>query len=202
MASSSALLFLSGIAVYGIMLLLPLYLQQLRGMSALGAGMFLIPQGLGTLGSRTLAGKLSDTIGSRAVALAGFGIVGLATIPFALSTDGTNTWFLMAVLLVRGFGLGAIVMPLMVASYQGLQPADIPHSSIITRTAQQLGGSFGTALLAVILQTALVARAADGRAGAAAAFDVAFWWSIGFAGLAVVLAFTLPGRPSRATASD
>ncbi|MFT4200201.1 MDR family MFS transporter [Gordonia sp. (in: high G+C Gram-positive bacteria)] len=193
-ASASALLFLSGVAAYGIMLLLPLYLQELRGMDALGAGLFLIPQGIGMLGSRSLAGRLSDTIGTRAVALFGFAVVGLATIPFALSTATTDKWLLMAVLVVRGFGLGAIIMPLMVASYQGLPAADIPHSSIITRTAQQLGGSFGTAVLAVILQSALLTRGAHGPSGVSASFDIAFWWSIGFAALATVLAFTLPGR--------
>jgi EmrB/QacA subfamily drug resistance transporter len=195
--SASSLLFLSGIAAYGIMLLLPLYLQQLRGASVLAAGLFLVPQGLGTLASRTLAGGLTDKIGARWVGVAGFAIVGLATIPFAFSTATTNEWYLMAILFVRGFGLGAVVLPLMVASYQDLDRADIPHSSVITRTVQQLGGSFGTAILAVVLQSALVANASRGPAGAADAYDQAFWWSIGFAGLATLLALALPGRPKK-----
>jgi EmrB/QacA subfamily drug resistance transporter len=193
--SASALLFLSGLAAYGIMLLLPLYLQQLRGADVLAAGLFLVPQGLGTLASRALAGRLTDAIGARWVGVVGFAIVGLATIPFAFSTATTNEWYLMTVLFVRGFGLGAVVMPLMVASYQGLDRADIPHSSIITRTAQQLGGSFGTALLAVILQAGLTAPVAHATAGVADAYDQAFWWSIGFAALATALSFALPGRP-------
>jgi predicted MFS family arabinose efflux permease len=196
--SGSALLFLSGLAAYGIMLLLPLYLQQLRGFDVLAAGLFLVPQGLGTLASRSLAGRLTDRLGARWVAVVGFAIVGAATIPFAFSTATTNEWLLMALLFVRGFGLGAIVMPLMVASFQGLASADIPHSSIITRTAQQLGGSFGTAVLAVILQSGLTAHATQGTSGVAAAYDQAFWWSIGFTALAVVLSLALPGRPAPA----
>lgn len=192
--SASSLLFLSGIAAYGIMLLLPLYLQQLRGADVLAAGLFLIPQGVGTLASRSLAGRLTDAIGARWVGVAGFAIVGLATIPFAFSTATTNEWYLMSVLFVRGFGLGAVVMPLMVASFQGLNRADIPHSSIITRTAQQLGGSFGTAVLAVILQAGLTTYAAQGTSGVATAYDQAFWWSIGFTALAAVLSLALPGR--------
>ncbi|GAB3398360.1 MDR family MFS transporter [Humibacter soli] len=192
--SASSLLFLSGLAAYGIMLLLPLYLQDLRGADVLAAGLFLVPQGIGTLASRTLAGGLTDRIGPRWVGVAGFAIVGLATIPFAFSTATTNEWLLMAVLFVRGFGLGAVVLPLMVASYQGLDRADIQHSSIITRTAQQLGGSFGTAILAVVLQSALTANASEGTAGVADAFDQAFWWSIGFSGLAMLLALALPSR--------
>jgi EmrB/QacA subfamily drug resistance transporter len=193
--SASSLLFLSGLAAYGIMLLLPLYLQQLRGADVLAAGLFLIPQGVGTLASRSLAGRLTDAIGARWVGFAGFAIVGLATIPFAFSTATTNEWYLMAMLFVRGFGLGAVVMPLMVASFQGLDRADIPHSSIITRTAQQLGGSFGTAVLAVILQAGLTTYAGTGTSGVATAYDQAFWWSIGFAALATLLSLALPGRP-------
>jgi EmrB/QacA subfamily drug resistance transporter len=193
--SSTILLLLSGLAAYGIMLLLPLYLQQLRGFDVLGAGLFMIPQGVGTLLARPLIGRFVDAIGPRWIAIAGFAIVGLATIPFALSTATTNEWYLMAVLLVRGIGLGALVMPLMVAPMQSLDKTEIPHSSIITRTAQQLGGSFGTAVLAVVLQAGITANAAQGMAGVASAFDAAFWWSIGFTALAVVIGFALPGRP-------
>ena len=67
-ASASALLFLSGAALYGAMLLLPLYFQDVRGADALGAGLLLVPQGLGALLSRSLAGRLTDTIGARWVA--------------------------------------------------------------------------------------------------------------------------------------
>lgn len=188
--SASALLFLSGAALYGAMLLLPLYWQEVRGMDALGAGLLLAPQGLGALLSRTIAGRLTDRFGAKWVTVAGFAIVGLATIPFALATADTNEWFLMAALVVRGFGLGAVLIPLMTAAYVGLERSDVPHASIITRITQQIGGSFGVALLAVILESAL----ATVGSLPSAAFDQAFWWSIGFTGLAVVLAFMLPGR--------
>ena len=59
-------------------------------------------------------------------------------------------------MIIRGFGLGAVTMPVMVASYIGLDKQQIPHSSVLTRTAQQIGGSFGTAVLAVILEGATV----------------------------------------------
>ncbi|MBN9613616.1 MAG: multidrug efflux MFS transporter [Actinobacteria bacterium] len=193
--SSSLLLLLSGLAAYGIMLLLPLYLQELRQYDVLAAGLFMIPQGIGTLLARPLAGRLVDTIGPRWVAVVGFSVVAITTIPFALSTAQTNEWLLMGMLLIRGVGLGGLVMPLMVAPMQSLTKPEIPHATIITRTAQQLGGSFGTAILAVVLQAGIAANASHGRAGVATAFDQAFWWSIGFTSLAVLIAFLLPGRP-------
>ena len=63
--SATALLFLSGAALYGAMLLLPLYFQELRGTDALGAGLLLIPQGVGSLISRTVAARLMDRLSAR-----------------------------------------------------------------------------------------------------------------------------------------
>jgi len=192
-ASASALLFLSGAALYGAMLLLPLYFQDFRGADALGAGLLLVPQGLGALLSRPLAGRLTDSIGATWVCLVGFSIVGAATIPFALATGETSQWVLLAALLLRGFGLGGVTIPLMTAAFIGLARPDVPHASIITRIAQQVGGSFGVALLAVILDGALAHT--TGGAGSSAAFDQAFWWATGFTGLAMLLCLALPGRP-------
>ncbi|HXL96051.1 MAG TPA: MDR family MFS transporter [Streptosporangiaceae bacterium] len=193
LASASALTFLSGAALYGGMALLPLYWQQVREADALSAGLMVAPQGIGALLSRPLAGGLSDKIGARWVAFAGFVIIGVSTVPFALATATTSEWYLMAVLAVRGFGLAAVSIPLQAAAFVGLRRDEIPHAGIITRIAQQIGGSFGVAVLAVILDVAL--RSHSGSAAqTAAAFDQAFWWAAGFTGAALVLSMTLPGR--------
>jgi EmrB/QacA subfamily drug resistance transporter len=189
---STSLLFLTGVALYGAMLLLPLYWQQVRGADALGAGLLLVPQGIGALASRTVAGRLTDSIGARWVAVAGFTVLTVATVPFAVSTELTSTWWLMGTLLVRGFGLGAVIIPLMTGGFLGLQRDEMPHASIMTRVAQQLGGSFGTAILAVILVTAVAGSSSPHDL--AGAFDVAFWWATGFTAVAAALSFLLPGR--------
>jgi EmrB/QacA subfamily drug resistance transporter len=189
-ASASAVLFFSGFALYGAMLLLPLFYQEARGTTALGAGLMLIPQGAGTLASRGVAGKLTDRIGARPIAVAGFVIVALSTVPFAFAGTHSSSWLLALWLLVRGFGLGAVTIPVMAVAYQGLDKAEIAHSSVLTRISQQVGGSFGTAVLAVILESAVSAH----HGNSAAAFHVAFWWSAGFSGVAALLAVWLPGR--------
>jgi predicted MFS family arabinose efflux permease len=188
-ASSSAVLFFSGFSLYGAMLLLPLYYQDVRGTTALAAGVMLVPQGIGTLLSRTVAGSNIDRFGSRVIALAGFAIVAAATVPFAVAGPHTSEWLLAAWMVIRGFGLGAVTMPVIVAGYIGLDKQQIPHSSVLTRTAQQIGGAFGTAVLAVILQGAIAAHPAT----LADAFHVAFWWSAGFSAVAVLLSLWLPG---------
>ncbi|WP_432826714.1 MDR family MFS transporter [Dactylosporangium sp. CA-092794] len=191
LASSSALGFLTGAALYGALLLLPLYWQQVRGESALNAGLLLIPQGVGTLVSRRPAGKLIDEIGPRWVALVGFAIVTVGTLPFGFVTDHTGNVLLLAALFVRGIGMGATTISLSGTAYIGLPRPDMPSGSIIARVGQQIGGSAGTAVLAVILLAA-----AAGDAGPAHAFREAFWWSIGFAAVAVPLCLLLPGRPA------
>jgi EmrB/QacA subfamily drug resistance transporter len=188
LAASSALMFLAGAVLYGAMLLLPLYYQQVRGGTALAAGLLLIPQGVGALVSRTTAGRLTDQVGPRWVAVAGFVVVTIATVPFAISGAATSYWLLGAALFVRGLGLGAVMVPMMGAAYVGLERGEVPHASIITRIAQQLGGSFGVAVLAVILQHA----ASD--VGLAGGFDRAFWWASAFGLLAAAVALLLPAR--------
>jgi EmrB/QacA subfamily drug resistance transporter len=190
-ASSSAVLFFSGFTLYGAMLLLPLFYQEARGATALSAGIMLVPQGVGALLSRSPAGRLTDKIGGRPVALVGFAVIAIATIPFCYADPKTNSWLLALWLLVRGAGLGAVTISVTAVGYLGLDRAEIPHASVLTRTAQQIGGSFGTAVLAVVLESAVTAH----RGNLTAAFNIAFWWSVGFAALAALLSFCLPGRP-------
>ena len=82
----------------------------------------------------------------------------------------------------------------MTAAFIGLDRPEVPHASIITRIAQQIGGSFGVALLAVILDSALASTTGD-AGPPVAAFQQAFWWATGFTGLAMLVALALPGQP-------
>ena len=171
------------------MLLLPLYYQEVLGASALTAGIMLVPQGVGALLSRGPAGRLTDTIGARPVAVAGFAIVAAATVPLAFAGPATSPWLLALWLVIRGFGLGAVTIPVMAVAFLGLDKQQIAHSSVVTRTVQQIGGSFGTAVLAVILSGGIAAH----HGSLATAFHIAFWWATGFSVLAVLLALWLPG---------
>jgi EmrB/QacA subfamily drug resistance transporter len=189
--SSSSVLFLSGFSLFGAMLLLPLYYQEVRGVSALAAGVMLVPQGLGTLLSRQVVGPLTDRIGARSIAVVGFLVVAAATVPFAFVDATSDGWLLALWLLIRGMGLGAVTMPVMTASYVGLDRSQIAHSSVLTRTAQQIGGSFGTAMLAVILEQSI---SGAGTGAVVSGFHVAFWWATGFSLVATALCVWLPGR--------
>jgi MFS family permease len=179
-SAAASLMFISGLSMYGALFLLPLYYQQVRGASALGAGLLLAPQGIGALLPRTLAGKLTDRIGPRPVVLAGMAIAAAGTVPFALAGAHTSELLLSLVLVVRGAGLTTANIALMAGAFTGLPRESVPDASSVTRIMQQVGGSFGTAVLAVIL--------------VGHSFQATFWWSVAFTALAVLPAAMLPAR--------
>ncbi|MHA6529628.1 MDR family MFS transporter [Paenibacillus sp. BAC0078] len=196
--ASSLLLFLSGLSTYGGMLLLPMYYQQVRGESILASGLLLVPQGVGMLLTRAWAGKLTDQIGPRPVVIAGMLLTALGTLPFTLAGTETSLYMLGFALVVRGAGLGAVFLPVLAASYQGLSPEQISHSSSATRIIQQVGGAFGASVLAVILENQLVAPLT--AATTAQAYDHTFLWSLGFTLVGLIPAALLPAV-KRTTAS-
>jgi EmrB/QacA subfamily drug resistance transporter len=190
-SSSIALVFL-GAALFSSSFLLPLFFQELRGETVLNAGLLMIPQGVGSLVARFFAGKLVDRFGARALAIVAFVLVAVTTIPFALADGQTNIWYLGAVLFVRGIGLGAVFIPVMSVAFVDIQRPQVPHASAITRIVQQVGGAFGTALVAVVLAGAIASG--DHVTG----FDTAFWWTIGLTVAAAVVSVLLPSRAPKA----
>jgi EmrB/QacA subfamily drug resistance transporter len=195
-AGAGGLMFLAGLSIYGAMLLLPLYFQQTRGYGALGAGLMLVPQGVGSILPRTVVGKLTDRLGPRPVSLAGIVLAAIGTVPFALAGRQTSEVLLGAALFVRGAGLGAATIALMAGAFLGLSKPQLPHASSATRIMQQIGGAFGAAVLVVILSGQAAAHAAAGVSGLTTAFDHTFWWCVGFTALAVLPALLMAGRPA------
>ncbi|MER6815339.1 MDR family MFS transporter [Spirillospora sp. NPDC000708] len=185
-AASASLLFLSGLSLFGAMLLLPLYYQQVRGHSVVVAGLLLAPQGLGSLLVRTRLGALTDRLGPRPIVLTGLVLTVLGTLAYAEAGPRTSEWLLGASLAVRGAGLGGVTLAVMTAAYQGLGQDEIPHASSATRVIVQVGGSFGAAVLAVVLE-----HQTSGGAAPSTAYAHAFWWSLAFTALAFVPALFL-----------
>jgi EmrB/QacA subfamily drug resistance transporter len=185
LGTASAVLFTAGAAIYAGAFLLPLYFQELHGQTVLNAGLLLIPQGVGSLAARFVVGRLVGRFGARAVTIASFLVAAAATVPFAFAGADTSLWLLAVVLLVRGFGIGTLLVPPISVAYQDVPPAGIPDATMNTRIAQQVGASFGIAIVAVALQSLQTSGATD-------AFQGAFWWSIGISAAALIPAIALP----------
>lgn len=187
-ACTIAILFCSGLSVFGALLLISLFYQELQGHSALVTGLLLAPQGLGMLACRGFAGTLTDRIGARPVIIGGLAVTVLGTLAFTQATAHTAEWVLAISLFIRGIGLRALNVAVLAGAYKDVPKQELPDASTMVRVIQQLGGAFGTAVLIVIL-TASMTRAGT----AAAAFGTAFWWSTGFVILALVPALLLSG---------
>jgi EmrB/QacA subfamily drug resistance transporter len=188
-AAAAGLLFLMGAAVFGAMLIIPLYYQEARGQDALAAGLLMAPQGIGAALVMPISGRLVDRIGGGRVVLVGTVVMTLATLPFALLAPGTPTLLLHALLFVRGIGLGCAMMPSMAAAYAELRPAQVPRATGAINAIQRIGGSVGTAALAVVLEHQM--QASRGVVEVTSAFAHTFAWAAGITLVAVPAAALL-----------
>jgi MFS family permease len=204
-----------GAALFGALILLPLYYQIDRGESALVAGLLIAPQGIGAALVMPRAGRLADRLGPGRIVPIGLLIVILGTLAYTMVGASTSYAFLAGALFVRGIGFGFTMMPAIAAAYQNLDHAQVPRATAAINILQRVGGSIGTALLAVILERQITA-ALPGAGTAvttggtaipaslrekiapqiAAAFGHTFWWAVGIAGLALVPALFLSRKPA------
>lgn len=198
--SATSVLFLTGVALYGALFLIPLYFQQERGMTALAAGAILALQGIGSLLTRWVGGVV-DRIGARLITIVGVVLCAIATVPFALATGHTSYLLLGAALIVRGGALSAVNIAISAGAFAGLSRAEVPAGSAVVRLVQQLGGSAGTAILATVVAGFVL------TAQPLAGFHAAFLVSIGLTIVALVPCLTMPTskrvhRPTGARAAS
>jgi EmrB/QacA subfamily drug resistance transporter len=182
-ASASLAMFCLGAALFGGMVLMPLYWQQVRHESVVDTGLLTAPMGLGMALVLPLAGRLTDRLGGGPLALVGVTVTSLATIPFGLIAADSSITYLSVAMFVRGIGVGLAFMPAMTAAYAALDRSELSDATPQLNMLQRIGGSIGTAVLAVVLQRALVG--AQGSEGTAAAYGTAFWWSLGLTAAAI-----------------
>jgi len=213
-ATAAATNLVLGVALFGAGLLLSLYFQVVRGAGPLRTGLLLIPQGLGAACAITLAGSLTDRIGARRVVPVGVLLAVAGTAVYSQIGAHTRYAYLAPALFLIGAGLGATITPSMAVAYQGLAREAVPQATSTINVVQRIGGSLGTALLAVVLQTAIDARpsgrgagpAADrheqAAAGLAHAFATTFWVALALTATALVPALLLPGRPRQHTSAQ
>src|SRR3954454_5718753 len=191
-ASASITTFCLAAALFGAMILMPLYYQQVRGEDVLATGLLVGPQGLGAALAMPISGRVTDRIGGGPKAVFGVILTALTTIPFGLIGAHTSIVALSLWMFARGIGIGFAFMPAMAAAFASLDPHEISDATPQMNILQRLGGSIGTAVLAVVLQRALIAEHHPlTDAGAADAYSIAFWWSLGITALAIVPSIVL-----------
>jgi len=183
-SSASVAMFCLGAALFGGMVLMPLYWQQIRAESVVTTGLLTAPMGVGMALVMPFVGRLADRVGGGPLALLGVVVTTVATVPFGFIGAHSSIAWLSIAMLVRGMGVGFAFMPAMTAAYAALDRSELSDATPQLNVLQRVGGSIGTAVLAVVLQRALLH--AHGLAGAAGAYGTAFWWSLGLTAVAIV----------------
>jgi EmrB/QacA subfamily drug resistance transporter len=194
---------LIGVALFGVFLFLTFYLQETLGYSALKTGVAFLPFTAGIIAGAGLSAQLLPRIGPRILMV--LGLV-LATVGMAMLTRiGVDTGFWSHVFpaeLVISFGMGVTFGPLASTALIGVANHDAGVASALVNTAQQVGGSLGTALLNTIFTSAVAGYIAGHAATAASpqalqatavvhSYTVAFWVSAGMMAFAALTALVL-----------
>ncbi|MEL0539405.1 MFS transporter [Staphylococcus debuckii] len=147
---SGTSLLLANAAIMGPMIILPLLFIKIYHMNMIQASLALIPQGIGMLVTRPLIGKLIDSKGAEIVSFVSILISIMSTIPFIFITDHTSLWWLYLMLFARGCSVGGIMLGFTSSAYIGLADKDLPPAGVAINMIENLGSSFGTALIATI----------------------------------------------------
>lgn len=149
------------LSLYGGMILLPIYLQNLRGFSALDSGLLLLPGSLimGLLGP--FAGKLLDTIGLKPLAIFGIAVMTYATWELTKLNMDTPYMTIMGIYVLRSFGMAFIMMPMVTAAINALLGRLASHGNAFLNTMRQLAGSIGTAILVTVMTTQTTQHLSD-----------------------------------------
>jgi MFS transporter, DHA2 family, lincomycin resistance protein len=148
---SLALLCLAMLALFGMVILLPIYLQTVRGIGSLATGLMLLPGGLLMGLAGPTVGKIVDRYGPRVVTIPGAALLTFTLWQFSNANASTPIWMLVGVHMLLMLGLSCLFTPSFTAGLNPLPPYLYSHGSAALGTLQQVAGAAGAALLVAIM---------------------------------------------------
>ncbi len=145
------LTFIIVTTLFGTMLLLPLYLQEVHNYDAIETGLLLLPQAAMAAVAMPLGGFLTDRIGPKWVVASGLVMLTIGSVILAHIHYDSSNWLVISALLVRGFAMGFAMMPTMSAAMARVPRRYTSRASSITNTFQRISSSIGIAVLVTVL---------------------------------------------------
>ena len=190
-------------AMVGVELVIPLYLQIIHGMSAFHSGLTLLFGAIFMGFMSPITGNLFDRYGAKRLAVTGMFILCVGTLPFAFITRDTPTIYIVFLYAVRMFGISMVMMPVTTAGMNSLPYQLISHGTAVNNTIRQVATSVGTAIMISVLTNItnnnrphhdLLAQAplqykAKMFDATLMGYHAAFWFAIAFAVLGLILTF-------------
>jgi EmrB/QacA subfamily drug resistance transporter len=205
------------ISLFGSVLLMPLFLQQVQGYGTLDTGIILGAQGVGALIAMPIAGNLADRLGAAKVVPFGLSILFVSTLWSTTLAPDTSRETIVLMLGMRGLGMGFSMMVVFSAAFVTLRPEFMARATSVSNTIQRVGSAFGVAIMTTILSSRVAANLPSLPGGASAArssgsvsgahlpdavktvllqqvakgFDDTFWIAAGLVLLGIPVAMTL-----------
>jgi EmrB/QacA subfamily drug resistance transporter len=183
-AAASLTTFGLGAALFGAMILVPLYYQQVRGEDVIVTGLLVGPQGLGMLMVSPWIARFTDRFGGGRVAVVGISVLTLSSLPLCFIGANTSILFISILLLIRGVGIGLSFIPTTTVAFASLRTDQLSDATPQMNVLQRVGGAIGTAVLAVVLQRA--SKGATNPGELADAFGTAYWWALGICAASMI----------------
>lgn len=208
-AKGLSLMTISMIAMFGTIILFPLYMQQLLGKDSLTTGLLMLPGGLIMGLAAPPVGRLFDRIGPRPLVVTGSAVLLASTLVMSRFDHTTSMWLGLAVYTVFSAGLALIFTPAFTYSLNPLPPHLYSHGSATLSSLQQLSGGLGVALLTGVMQAARLVHLKGGDGGPAAQTSAAeaglmtaFLVAAVFAAVGVVLASRMRDKGTTADSAE
>jgi DHA2 family multidrug resistance protein len=145
------LIFMFGIGIYSTITVLPLFYQELLGYTAFTAGLVVAPRGIGAICGMPIIGALSNKVDPRYLLTFGFLTFGLTTLYFGNITLDISPTTLLVPILITGFGLSFVFVPISTAAYGTLRNEQIGNASGVFNLMRNVGGSIGISIAQTLL---------------------------------------------------
>ncbi|OLB82089.1 MAG: hypothetical protein AUI15_38660 [Actinobacteria bacterium 13_2_20CM_2_66_6] len=152
-----------------------IYLQSVRGFSALVAGLTLAPMSVTSMFTAPFAGRLSDRIGGKYILMTGISLFTIGMASIALVAGPDSTWInFLAPAIIAGAGMGMTFAPMTTVAMRNIEPRIAGSASAVLNTIRQLGAAIGSAVVGALLQNQLATTLHDQAVSHAAALPAAF----------------------------
>ena len=143
--------FVAMVAMFSSLFLLPLFLQNVRGLSALDTGLLLMPQGIAAAITMPIAGRLLDRFGPKRLVIPGILLLAFATWLLTGLDIGTTDNTIRSALAIRGVAMGLMMMPALTVAMDTIPPHQMARATALSNVLRQVFGAFGTGAFASVL---------------------------------------------------
>lgn len=167
-ALSSVIMVVVSASMFSGMILTPIYVQTVRGISPFHAGLLMLPGAILMAIMSPITGRLFDKYGARIIASIGLAITVITTYLFHKLTVDTGFYLIMLLYTIRMLGMSLVMMPVMTNGLNQLPMSANPHGTAMNNTLQQISGAIGTAVLVTVMNSRMETKGHELAAAAAA----------------------------------